>query len=31
MYLDGHDLRRMAFSERRQMLESIIPGDVSAP
>ncbi|MBB5663920.1 bifunctional non-homologous end joining protein LigD [Rhizobium leguminosarum] len=28
LYLDGHDLRRMAFSERRQMLESII---VSAP
>jgi len=27
VYLDGHDLRRMAFSERRQMLESIIPAD----
>src|SRR5262249_36169773 len=27
IYLDGHDLRRMAFSERRQMLEGIIPAD----
>ncbi|MBB6219375.1 bifunctional non-homologous end joining protein LigD [Rhizobium leguminosarum] len=27
LYLDGHDLRRMAFSERRQMLERIIPTD----
>ncbi|WP_184805465.1 non-homologous end-joining DNA ligase [Rhizobium leucaenae] len=24
LYLDGHDLRRMALAERRQMLESII-------
>lgn len=29
IYLDGYDLRRMAFSERRQMLECIIPADSS--
>ncbi|MEZ2129652.1 MULTISPECIES: non-homologous end-joining DNA ligase [unclassified Sinorhizobium] len=27
LYLDGHDLRRMTFSERRQMLESVIPAE----